>query len=145
SSFKALLCSLEIWRNQVKLTCPKEGKWIDRNGPIADSSANETYTFSYTSKGQYRCEYDSLKKYRFYVEGNVCENCFELDGNTLFMVIVGDLLLTIIMMVIVYRCSKKKSPAGPPQPSKGKTSLGPITDSQFRQCYHEVHTVHTLI
>lgn len=63
----------------------------------------------------------------------VCENCFELDGNTLFMVIVGDLLMTIIVMVIVYRCSKKKSPAGPPQPSKGKTSLGPITDSQFRQ------------
>lgn len=50
----------------------------------------------------------------------VCENCFELDGNTLFMVIVGDLLLTIIVMVIVYRCTKKKSPAGPLQPSKGK-------------------------
>lgn len=63
----------------------------------------------------------------------VCENCFELSGDTLFMVIVGDLLLTIIVMGIVYRCTKKKSSTGPPQPSKGKTSLGPITDSQFRQ------------
>ncbi|XP_035768105.1 T-cell surface glycoprotein CD3 epsilon chain-like [Neolamprologus brichardi] len=133
---------VEIWRNQVKLTCPKEGKWIDRNGPIADSSANETYTFSYTSKGQYRCEYDSLKKYRFYVEGNVCENCFELDGNTLFMVIVGDLLLTIIMMVIVYRCSKKKSPAGPPQPSKAPPRSGgrgpPVPSPDYEDTYSTV-------
>lgn len=115
--------NVKIWRNQVTLICPKVGKWIDRNGPIEDSSASKTYTFLYTSKGQYRCEYDS-KKYRFYVEGNVCENCFELDGNTLFMVIVGDLLLTIIVMVIVYRCSNKKSPAGPPQPSKAPPRSG---------------------
>lgn len=58
-----------------------------------------------------------------------CDNCFELEGNTLFMVIVGDLLLTIIMMVIVYRCTNKKSSAGPPQPSKGKNALGQMSDS----------------
>uniref|UniRef100_A0A3Q4HUW9 T-cell surface glycoprotein CD3 epsilon chain-like n=1 Tax=Neolamprologus brichardi TaxID=32507 RepID=A0A3Q4HUW9_NEOBR len=57
-------------------------------------------------------------------QGNMCENCFELNGDTLFTVIVGDLLLTIIMMVIVYRCTKKKSSAGPPQPSKAPPRSG---------------------
>ncbi|XP_039905515.1 T-cell surface glycoprotein CD3 epsilon chain-like isoform X2 [Simochromis diagramma] len=114
--------NVEIWRNQVTLTCPEAGKW---NEEIEDNNGNQTYTFIYTSKAQYTCEYGPNKNiYKFYVKGNVCENCFELDGNTLFMVIVGDLLLTIIVMVIVYTCSKKKSSAGPPQPSKAPPRSG---------------------
>nr|XP_004567084.2 T-cell surface glycoprotein CD3 epsilon chain [Maylandia zebra] len=113
---------VEFWRSKVKLTCPGKAKWFFKNEQVYNES--DTYEFTYTSKGDYRCEYETNQKYYFYVEGNVCENCFELDGNTLFMVIVGDLLLTIIMMVIVYRCTKKKSPAGPPQPSKAPPRSG---------------------
>ncbi|XP_031606720.2 T-cell surface glycoprotein CD3 epsilon chain-like [Oreochromis aureus] len=116
--------NVEIWRNQVTLTCPQEGNW---NEEIKDNSRNQTYTFIYTRKAQYRCDYElNLNKYiyQFYVEGNVCEDCFELEGSTLFMVIVGDLLLTIIVMVIVYRCTNKKSSAGPPQPSKAPPRSG---------------------
>lgn len=112
----------EFWRSKVILTCPEDGFFFYKDEKVYNGS--DIYEFTYTSKGTYRCEYETNQKYYFYVEGNVCENCFELDGNTLFMVIVGDLLLTIIMMVIVYRCTKKKSPAGPPQPSKAPPRSG---------------------
>uniref|UniRef100_A0A3Q4HKZ0 T-cell surface glycoprotein CD3 epsilon chain-like n=1 Tax=Neolamprologus brichardi TaxID=32507 RepID=A0A3Q4HKZ0_NEOBR len=112
----------EFWRSKVILTCPEDGEWFYKNEKVNNKSS--TYEFPYTSKGTYRCVYETNQKYYFYVEGNVCENCFELNGDTLFTVIVGDLLLTIIMMVIVYRCTKKKSSAGPPQPSKAPPRSG---------------------
>ncbi|XP_003449345.1 T-cell surface glycoprotein CD3 epsilon chain [Oreochromis niloticus] len=115
---------VEFWRTKVTLTCPEEGNWYKYSESLKNKS--QDYEFTYTSKGTYRCEYGSepKSKYYFYVEGNACEDCFELEGNTLFMVIVGDLLLTIIMMVIVYRCTNKKSSTGPPQPSKAPPRSG---------------------
>ncbi|CAI5694420.1 unnamed protein product [Oreochromis niloticus] len=131
--------NVEIWRNEVTLICPEDGQWFDKNGEVNKTSPH-TYKFPYTMKAKYRCEYSALTNkyiYRFYVEGNVCEDCFELDGNTLFMVIVGDLLLTIIVMVIVYRCTKKKSSAGPPQPSKAPSRSGgrgpPVPSPDYEQ------------
>ncbi|XP_063349870.1 T-cell surface glycoprotein CD3 epsilon chain-like [Pelmatolapia mariae] len=129
--------NVEFWRNEVTLTCPGEWEWSDKSGKVNVTST--TYTFIYTSKGKYKCEdkSDQNSKYFFYVEGNVCEDCFELEGNTLFMVIVGDLLLTIIMMVIVYRCTNKKSSAGPPQPSKAPPRSGgrgpPVPSPDYEQ------------
>lgn len=60
----------EFWRSKVTLTCPGEGEWFDKNEKVNNESY--TYEFTYTSKGTYRCVFDTEpnSKYYFYVEGN---------------------------------------------------------------------------
>lgn len=53
-------------------------------------------------------------------------NCFELDGSLWAAAICGDMVLTIVVMVIFYKCAKKRTSAGLPHTPKG-TNVGPPT------------------
>lgn len=53
----------------------------------------------------------------------MCEYCFELDAAFFGLAIVMDMLLTAFVMVITYRCTKKKSSAGLTHTAKGKNAL----------------------
>nr|ADV78596.1 T cell surface glycoprotein CD3 epsilon [Siniperca chuatsi] len=140
ATVKAENGEVTFWRENFTMTCPDNGTWFDKDNKI-DDTQKEKLTFKYdnSKKGPYRCEYtynvDSFKqKYYFYVQGKVCENCFELEASLCVMAIVADVVGTAFMMMIIYRCTKKKSPAGltpaskPPARSGGRAPAVPSPD-----------------
>ncbi|KAM7399656.1 hypothetical protein PAMP_018906 [Pampus punctatissimus] len=152
---------ISFWRNNFKMICPEEGKWFKKGELIPEIEAKEyEVVYNASTKGIYHCEYENeydeyddsgnsviskkIVKYYFYVQGRVCENCFELDANLLTVAIVVDMVGTVLMMMIIYRCTKKKSspaphsgkaPArsggrAPPVPSPDYEQLNPHSRSQ---------------
>ncbi|XP_042343129.1 T-cell surface glycoprotein CD3 epsilon chain-like [Plectropomus leopardus] len=120
---KAGAAGVEFWREKFTMTCPENGTWFRKQ---ADTKhVGPTYTLQYggTTKGLYYCEYpdpdsDTGKtKYYFYVKGKVCKSCFELDSILFLLVVFVDVLGTAAVMIFIFRCTKKKSSAGPSQSS----------------------------
>ncbi|KAM9318355.1 T-cell surface glycoprotein CD3 epsilon chain-like isoform 2-T2 [Pholidichthys leucotaenia] len=114
-----------FWREEVTLTCPEKGTWYgkERDSSLTGSEGKENYVFKYAGKARFRCEYPledngEKKKYFFYVEGKACKNCIELDARLFWLVVFVDMLGTAIVMMIIYKCNKKKSPSGPPRTTK---------------------------
>ncbi|XP_075871355.1 T-cell surface glycoprotein CD3 epsilon chain-like isoform X2 [Nelusetta ayraudi] len=153
----AVLLAASVEANQVTgvefsgkmftMTCPKNGKWFHK-GSIIPGSEESTLLRPYddTAKGLYHCEYgtdSSTVKYYFYVQGRVCDNCFELTPYEMMVAIVVDVLLTLLVMLITYKCSQKRSSAaashtpkaapprgrGPAVPSPDYEALDPRTSS----------------
>lgn len=58
-------------RKEFTMTCPKSGTWHYKDKQIMDSPPDTTLTLTYGNdkKGLYYCEYDSDKKYYFFVQG----------------------------------------------------------------------------
>ncbi|XP_024113877.1 T-cell surface glycoprotein CD3 epsilon chain isoform X1 [Oryzias melastigma] len=102
---------VQFKQNTVTLTCP-EG--YTKRGPGLKNDDNNTYTFEYKKPVKYYCESGS-KKYFFYVKGKGCDNCFELEGWLLAAAIVGDVVMTTILIMIIYKCNKKKTTDEPAQ------------------------------
>ncbi|XP_036005991.1 T-cell surface glycoprotein CD3 epsilon chain [Fundulus heteroclitus] len=122
--------AVTIWRDQVTLSFPREGKWIE-HGKTEEISSNDTLTIPFKGKAHYFYEYSddegSNQKYQFYVKGNACENCFELDGYVLMLVILVDVIGTAILMRIIYVCNKGKRRYAPPPPQPARRR-GPRPD-----------------
>lgn len=120
----------EFRNTKVTLTCPESGAWYKGEPSTQETSAgnNETFTFNYTQKVKYSCEYSTgapaKTKYKFYVQGRVCQNCFELDAKFFVVIIVVDLIGTAVVMMIIYKCSKKKSSDKPPPIAKPPSRPG---------------------
>lgn len=133
------------------MTCPEEGSWskIDDEKMILNDSKTQELEYNGTSKGSYYCEYTNedspSQKYYFYVQGKACENCFEMEASFLMLAIIVDVVMTGFVMMIIYRCTKKKSspaphsskapPArsggrAPPVPSPDYEQLNPQTRGQ---------------
>ncbi|XP_014836261.1 PREDICTED: T-cell surface glycoprotein CD3 epsilon chain [Poecilia mexicana] len=110
----------EFSKKEVTLTCPGDGAWYEGQPttpkptilPRGSEKKINTYTFTYERQVLYRCEPNS-NIYYFYVRGRACENCFELDPKLFVTFIVVDVIMTAVVMMIIYRCSKKKSSDGP--------------------------------
>lgn len=115
----------EFRNTKVTLTCPESGAWYEGDSSTQETSAgnNKTFEFNYKQKVKYRCEYSS-KKYYFFVQGRVCQNCFELDAKFFVVIIVLDLIGTAVVMMIIYKCSKKKSSEKPPPTPKPPLRTG---------------------
>ncbi|XP_037534447.1 T-cell surface glycoprotein CD3 epsilon chain-like [Nematolebias whitei] len=138
-----------FWRDKVTLTCPSDGIWYDSETKVQSPTTATTFEFVYQHKAQYYCEYkktesdDTFTKrmYYFYVKGKACENCFEVDGFLFMLVIIVDLIGTSVLMIIVYSCTKKKSPdqrsqsrsksggRAPPVPAADYEQLNPNSES----------------
>ncbi|XP_017286101.1 T-cell surface glycoprotein CD3 epsilon chain [Kryptolebias marmoratus] len=140
---------------KVILTCPEKGVWYDSGGKSVSQSENtekeKDYSFEYERQVKYSCKYtpetensDKETPYHFYIKGRACESCFELDGFLFMMVISVDLTATSVLMIITYRCNKKKTSdaptrtpkapgkpgsRGPPVPSADYETLNPNTRS----------------
>eukprot|EP00064_Thunnus_orientalis_P000293 superscaffoldBa00000015_g293 len=148
---KAADGEVSFWRENFKMTCPGEGTWykIDEGQIITNDSKNHERQYNGTSKGGYYCEYTkeggTRQKYYFYVQGKACENCFEMEASFLMLAIIVDVVMTGFVMMIIYRCTKKKSspaphsskapPArsggrAPPVPSPDYEQLNPQTRGQ---------------
>ncbi|KAK5868460.1 hypothetical protein PBY51_009473 [Eleginops maclovinus] len=107
-----------FWRKNFTMTCPEYGGWFFKEKDTTFKETAYTVTYNEITKGLYFCKYNE-KKYYFYVKGKVCENCFEVDATLFGLAIAVDVIGTAIVMIIIYRCTKKKSSAVPTQTSKG--------------------------
>ncbi|XP_074536204.1 T-cell surface glycoprotein CD3 epsilon chain-like [Halichoeres trimaculatus] len=144
---------VQFWRKNITMTCPEEATAWNLNGKPTDAQEKieKTYTLQYDNgkKGPHFCSYKDGtggdKKYYFYVQGKVCEKCFELDGNAFLVAIVADILFTVGVMFVIYNCTKKKSsgesslasnapalPGGraPPIPHPDYEALNPHTQNK---------------
>nr|XP_046244521.1 T-cell surface glycoprotein CD3 epsilon chain-like [Scatophagus argus] len=110
---------------KVTLTCPENGtSWYEKGEKRPETGKELKIQYENDKKGIYHCDYDETvtgtkQHYYFYVQGKACENCFELDGLLLLLVIIVDVFVTGFLMAIIYRCTKKRGSAGPVHTSRG--------------------------
>uniref|UniRef100_A0A8C6TKH1 CD3 gamma/delta subunit Ig-like domain-containing protein n=1 Tax=Neogobius melanostomus TaxID=47308 RepID=A0A8C6TKH1_9GOBI len=119
-------------RDNVTLTCPLEGvvEWFKGSKNVTDGATSATFTYKYEErKDHYHCK-NQDKTYHFYIQGKVCENCFELDALVFVVIIVADVIGTTVIMIIVYKCSKKTSggPQKTPNPTRPREDI-PLADT----------------
>lgn len=131
---------VSFWKTDVTMTCPGSGKWFEKDeelkNPPTEGNDQKTslvqneYTFTYNGKATYRCEYQpdenapDKKEYYFYVEGKVCEHCYEVDASLIALVIVMDLVGTALLMLIIFTFTKTKNSAGPAVSSRAPARSG---------------------
>uniref|UniRef100_H3BX19 Uncharacterized protein n=1 Tax=Tetraodon nigroviridis TaxID=99883 RepID=H3BX19_TETNG len=139
--------NVRFWSKDFTMTCPDVGKWFQESKEMGPDGT-ESLTLEYKDKGKYHCEYDDAQYY-FYVRGKVCENCFELDASLYAAIIAGDMGLTLVVMAIVYKCTKKRRSAGLPHPPKAGGRAPPVPSPDYERLnphtlsqgtYSEVHT-----
>ncbi|XP_045930542.1 T-cell surface glycoprotein CD3 epsilon chain-like isoform X1 [Micropterus dolomieu] len=141
---KAQEGGVTFWRNTFTMTCPKEGTW---HGESLNNSETKEQTMTLTygnDMKEFYCTYGDTKYY-FYVKGKACDNCYELDAMLFWLAITVDVIGTVLVMMIIYRCTKQKSSTGltpaskpparqggraPPVPSPDYELLNPRTISQ---------------
>lgn len=116
-----------FWGEEFTMTCPEKGYFNKRNKTIQTQGEMQlTLKYDDTTKGLHHCQYEESPetKYYFYVRGKTCTNCFEVDATLFGLAIAADVVGTVIVMIIIYRCTKKKSSTGPPQTSKAPARTG---------------------
>lgn len=94
---------------------------IDGKDPVTQ---NGEHKFEYKRPVLYMCKSGEETPYLVYIKGRACENCFELKGTHFLLVILMDLIGTAIVMMIIYRCSKKKTSNIPSKPTKTPPKTG---------------------
>ncbi|KAK2846941.1 hypothetical protein Q5P01_009940 [Channa striata] len=123
--------NIEFWRGDVILTCPKEGTWKYNNQEMNQTEPSKLQIKYDGNNGVYTCTYNdgeeessSSKTYYFYMKGKVCENCFELDPKLFGVVLVGDIIGTAFIMMVIYKCTKRKGSAESKSPNKTPSRTG---------------------
>ncbi|XP_072311053.1 T-cell surface glycoprotein CD3 epsilon chain-like [Eucyclogobius newberryi] len=120
-----------FWMKNVTLRCPWNGEWFKGVTQVASTKKTlSTFNYEYNtgSKDLLYCKDDKGNKYFFYIQGKACENCFELDGYIYAVVIVADVVGTVVVMAIVYKCTKKIAAATHPKASTSNPKV-PIHNS----------------
>ncbi|XP_019748288.1 T-cell surface glycoprotein CD3 epsilon chain [Hippocampus comes] len=137
STVEAGTGGVSFWRDKFTMTCPENGSWFKKEQSM--DTPGHSLTVDGKNKGLYHCEYvqnNKKLKYYFYVEGKVCANCFELDAALFGALIVADVSITVLLMIFIYKCTKKKSSpgmrghAGPAVPSPDYDYLNAHGQSQ---------------
>ncbi|XP_054650369.1 T-cell surface glycoprotein CD3 epsilon chain-like [Dunckerocampus dactyliophorus] len=104
---------VSFWRESFTMTCPGEGLWFQEGNKVNETlSKSHTVPYKIKRKGLYHCEYGpqgSTTTYYFYVEGKGCSDCYEMDASVMGLVIVADVSATAILMILIYKCTKKKN------------------------------------
>ncbi|KAK9520559.1 hypothetical protein VZT92_020437 [Zoarces viviparus] len=132
-----------FWKEKFTMTCPGEGTWYMKNELIKNESTMWERPYNGKTKGLYHCIYkedqhkEDKTKYYFYVKGSVCANCFELDALVFAVAIVVDVVGTACVMVIIYRCTKKKSSAGLTQAPKAPARSGGEPPTHYEPLNHQ--------
>ncbi|XP_061924625.1 uncharacterized protein LOC133663911 isoform X2 [Entelurus aequoreus] len=96
---------VSFWKESFTMKCPQDGKWFHGKSEVGPKSSSYTVDYDGNTKGLYHCEYGpqmSTVEYYFYVEGK-------------------DVSVTATVMILIYRCVKKRSATqaigGPVPPS----------------------------
>ncbi|KAJ8256536.1 hypothetical protein COCON_G00186880 [Conger conger] len=128
---------------QFTITCPYGENITWSRGPADGRTLTTEY--NETNKGEYKCsstytDTEITEHYYFYVQGKVCENCYELDGSVLIGLIGMDLLVTGGIVILIYNCTRRKSASGPstaPASRRPVRSSAPsVPDRDYEQLSH---------
>ncbi|XP_017564929.2 T-cell surface glycoprotein CD3 epsilon chain [Pygocentrus nattereri] len=146
--------NLYIDGTTVTLFCPEEPtKWKKDGADLVGTDKNLTISnYKDENNGFYQCGTEK-NKYYFYTKLKVCVDCVDLDMGWATAIVIGDILVTLGVILIVYLCAKKKAgPAprqratpgrqagAPPPPNPDYQVLNPATRS--RDVYAEAVRKH---
>ncbi|XP_056140014.1 T-cell surface glycoprotein CD3 epsilon chain-like [Lampris incognitus] len=144
-----------VFFSGIKFTmiCPwKDLTWYKGNNKESENDENTlTKQYNMENKGVYCCTNDS-HIYQFYVRGKVCENCYEMNGIIVFLIVAGDIALTTVVILLAFFSAKRQDSttststkgssraagrSGPPVPSPDYEPLRPQTRNP--DTYSTVH------
>ncbi|KAJ7990227.1 hypothetical protein DPEC_G00298120 [Dallia pectoralis] len=115
--------TVSFWRNNVILTCPKEGEFLWENATtfLSDTLSYTVTSYEANQKYEYQCKWRDEESnyvfYRFLFKGKGCENCYEVDTYLVVGCIIGDLMFTGGFILIVYLWAQKRSGLAAPEKS----------------------------
>lgn len=115
---------VSISGTRVELTCPEDPdsepiKW-EKNGLVLSNNEEEHLILDNFSEmkdsGHYTCYRGSPENSRnyLYLKARVCENCMEVDLMALAGIIMGDIVLTLGLLLLVYYWSKNRKAKAKP-------------------------------
>lgn len=92
-----------------KVILTKDGKTLTMTNP--DTREHNLKKYEEEDNGEYLCQVDS-QIYRLYLKAKVCERCIDMEFWTVAGIVVGDLLVTVGVVILVYFWAKgrKQSP-----------------------------------
>ncbi|XP_078538381.1 T-cell surface glycoprotein CD3 epsilon chain [Lissotriton helveticus] len=121
--------TVRISGSSVFITCPgtnpgagkvnlsKDGKPMKMTNP--DTGEHELKKYEEDNNGEYLCEVQT-QNYRLYLKAKVCERCIDMEFWTVAGIVVGDLLITVGVVILVYFWAKgrKQSPGAGGAPAR---------------------------
>ncbi|KAI4897703.1 hypothetical protein NFI96_012940 [Prochilodus magdalenae] len=115
--------NVEIDGTTVTLICPEDSAKWEKEGKEAEGekTENKLVINKYTDKnnGLYHCVNSdstvSKQKYYFYTKLKVCEGCVEMDMSYSLGIVIGDIMITVGVVILIYMCAKKKAGPAPHQ------------------------------
>ncbi|XP_076000290.1 T-cell surface glycoprotein CD3 epsilon chain-like [Genypterus blacodes] len=134
------------------MRCPgTEGViWYKDETKTSGSEQTLNHKYGQSTEGSYFCQYNEttadpinpikIKTYHFFVRGKVCENCYELSGTLVAGVIAGDVVLTTMMILAIYKCRKTKNPTGSMQAAKARPHQARSRPQNDPSPYQELST-----
>ncbi|XP_026994508.2 T-cell surface glycoprotein CD3 epsilon chain [Tachysurus fulvidraco] len=102
------------WNFNYKKETTEKKKDYDING------------YSDKNNGLYSCNVKGNKNlHYFFIKAKVCDGCVDLDMNLALLVVFADVLFTLLVVFIVYYCTKKSAgTAGPQRPTQARPVRG---------------------
>ncbi|KAL7825369.1 hypothetical protein AOLI_G00325760 [Acnodon oligacanthus] len=108
---------LSIDGTTVTLTCPGEPtKWEKDRKALEKETEKALIISNYKNEdnGFYQCT-TATNQYYFYTQLKVCKDCMDLEAGWATAIVIGDILVTLGVILIVYLCAKKKAGPAPHQ------------------------------
>lgn len=108
------------------MTCPwKDGTWFLSTDEKKQVNDGENFELEYdnSKKDTYYCK-NATTKYYFYAQGKACKQCYELNADLFFYLLLGDMVFTVGLMIVIYKCTKKNSSGQSPHASYASSRSG---------------------
>lgn len=115
---------ISISGTRVLLTCPEDSgsdtiKWDKNYQEINDFEGHQLSLDNFSElddSGYYSCYTSETKNLRsfLYLKAKVCENCMEVDLMAMAAIIIGDICVTLGLLLMVYYWSKNRKAKAKP-------------------------------
>uniref|UniRef100_A0A8B9JFH1 CD3 gamma/delta subunit Ig-like domain-containing protein n=1 Tax=Astyanax mexicanus TaxID=7994 RepID=A0A8B9JFH1_ASTMX len=127
--------NIEIHGTTVILTCPENGTWYKGNEVLGNESTYTINKYTEDHNDLYECKAGG-RSYYFYTRLYVCERCMEMNTVVAWGIVLGDVMVTLGVILIVYICASKNTSA-PPQRAQ-RRQLTPGTAQTSDPTYQEL-------
>ncbi|KAK1786198.1 hypothetical protein P4O66_017915 [Electrophorus voltai] len=113
--------NVDVSFTRVTLECPypkisTQWKIHQKNKEKTENNIYVINDYTDQTDGLHYCQ-NGKETYYFFTRIKVCENCIELNVALASGLIIGDILLTLGVILIVYLCTRMKSGSATPQRS----------------------------
>ncbi|XP_049322966.1 T-cell surface glycoprotein CD3 epsilon chain [Astyanax mexicanus] len=127
--------NIEISGTKVTLTSPEKGTWYKGNEELGNEFTYTINNYTEGDNGLYECK-EGNRSYYFYTRLYVCEGCMEMKTVVAWGIVLGDVMVTLGVILIVYLCASKNTSA-PPQRAQ-RRQLTPGTAQTSDTTYQEL-------